>query len=101
MSYDIKIYFNDILKNMEILQEILVKIIYFGGTKKSYNKFSVFDNDHKRVYRLTLFSNKFIKICSALFSNYNRFTVIIICTKFTLFNPNYGKPIIFNRFKSP
>ena len=39
-NYDIKIYFKDILKNMEILQENLVKIIDFGGTKKSYNKFS-------------------------------------------------------------
>ena len=80
---------------MEILQENLKKIIEILGNilRRVIISFLACDGTHKRVYRLTLFSNKFIGVCSTIFSNYNRIKVIIICTKFTSFIPNFGEPL--------
>lgn len=108
-NYDIKTYlkvnFEKYLKKYGNFTGKFSKIIDFGGNtpRRVVTNFLVCDGDHKRGYRLSLFSKefKFIGVCSAPFPVYNRFTVIINCTKFTSFNPNYDKPLIINEMKSP
>ena len=108
-NYDIKTYlkvnFEKYIKKYGNFTGKFSKIIDFGGKtpRRVITNFLVCDGDIKRGYRLSLFSKefKYIGISSGPFPVYNRFTVIINCTKFTSFNPNYDQPLIFNEIKSP
>jgi hypothetical protein len=74
------------------------RMMDFGGTtpRRVINNLVTCDGDQTRGYRLSLFSKdfKFIGVASGPYPTYNRFTILINCTKFTSHDPNNDIPIL-------
>jgi hypothetical protein len=74
------------------------RMMDFGGTtpRRVITNLVTCDGDQTRGYRLSLFSKdfKFIGVASGPYPTYNRFTILINCTKFTSHDPNNDIPIL-------
>ena len=86
------------IQNYGTFQGKFSRMMDFGGTtpRRVITNLVTCDGDQTRGYRLSLFSKdfKFIGVASGPYPTYNRFTILINCTKFTSHDPNNDVPIL-------
>ena len=86
------------IQNYGSFQGKFSRMMDFGGTtpRRVITNLVTCDGDQTRGYRLSLFSKdfKFIGVASGPYPTYNRFTILINCTKFTSHDPNNDIPIL-------
>ena len=86
------------IQNYGNFQGKFSRMMDFGGTtpRRVITNLVTCDGDQTRGYRLSLFSKdfKFIGVASGPYPTYNRFTILLNCTKFTSHDPNNDIPIL-------
>ena len=86
------------IQNYGTFQGKFSRMMDFGGTtpRRVITNLVTCDGDQTRGYRLSLFSKdfKFIGVASGPYPTYNRFTILLNCTKFVSHDPNNDIPIL-------
>jgi hypothetical protein len=86
------------IQNYGSFQGKFSRMMDFGGTtpRRVITNLVTCDGDQTRGYRLSLFSKdfKFIGVASGPYPTYNRFTILLNCTKFVSHDPNNDIPIL-------